>query len=137
MRLVLDTNTIVSGSLWLGSPYLLLKAAQGNRFTPCTCREILLEILRVLSRPKFTARMAFSKSSARRIVTEHRRLAFIVSLPPTIPKVCRDPKDDIFFACAIQAAADAIVSGDNDLLSLKQYRHIPILTPAQALRILP
>lgn len=137
MRLVLDTNTIVSGTLWLGTPHLLLTAAHAKRFTPCTCREILLELLRVLNRPKFAARLALNKSNARRIVTEHRRQALVVSLPPAIPKVCRDPNDDVFLACAIQSAADAIVSGDKDLLSLVHYQRIPILTPSQALKNLP
>jgi putative PIN family toxin of toxin-antitoxin system len=137
MRLVLDTNTIVSGALWRGSPYLLLAAATASRFTPCTCNEILRELLDVLSRPKFSTRMIQSNSSPLRIVREYQRLALMISLPPIIPRVCRDPKDDVILACATQAQAAAIVSGDKDLLSLKQYQNIPILTPAQVLNSLP
>ena len=46
----------------------------------------------------------------------------------------RDPDDDALLACAAAARADLIVSGDDDVLALKQYRGIPIVTPAQALR---
>ncbi|RZT05809.1 putative PIN family toxin of toxin-antitoxin system [Duganella sp. BK701] len=67
----------------------------------------------------------------------YRHLAFQVSLPAIIPKVSRDPKDDVVLACALQSHTDAIVSGDRDLLSLKQYQNIPIVTSTQALNGLP
>lgn len=137
MLLVLDTNTIVSGTLWRGSPHLLMEAAREKRFTPCTCREIMRELLQVLSRPKFTARMASSQSNPRRITKEYRRLALLVLLPATLPQVSRDPEDNVILACGITAAADAIISGDKDLLSLHDYCGIPILTAAQALLNLP
>lgn len=137
MRFVLDTNTLISGALWLGTPHLLMDAMRANRFVPCACREILLELLGVLHRQKFAARMALSGNSARRIVIEYRRLVLLVVLPPLIPKVSRDPKDDAILACAVQAHADAIVSGDKDLLSLVHYQKIPIITPIQALHSLP
>ena len=53
--------------------------------------------------------------------------------PAAVPKVSRDPDDDHVLACAVSAKADRIVSGDNDLLTLKQHRGIAILTPAPAL----
>ena len=55
-------------------------------------------------------------------------------LPITPQQVSRDPDDDVLLACAVAARADLIVSGDDDVLALKQYRGIPIITPAQALR---
>lgn len=55
----------------------------------------------------------------------------------TIPRICRDPKDDIVLACAIAAQADAIISGDKDLQVLKNYQGIPILNAATALQLLP
>jgi putative PIN family toxin of toxin-antitoxin system len=45
--------------------------------------------------------------------------------------VCRDPKDDIFLSVALAGRADALVTGDSDLLSLGPFRGIPILTPAE------
>lgn len=54
--------------------------------------------------------------------------------PAPLPEpMCRDPDDDHVIACALTARADAIVSGDRDLLDLGQYQGIAILTTAQAL----
>lgn len=55
---------------------------------------------------------------------------------PLKTRVCRDPDDDIVLACAMSAKADYIVSGDKDLLVLKAFRGIPIVTAAQALEVL-
>jgi putative PIN family toxin of toxin-antitoxin system len=137
MRFVLDTNMVISGALWLGLPHHLMNAMRANRFTPCTSREILLELLGVLHRQKFAARLALSGNSARRIVIDYWRLALVVALPAVLPKISRDPKDDVILACAVEAQADAIVSGDKDLLSLVRYQKTPILTATQALNSLP
>jgi len=46
-----------------------------------------------------------------------------------VPNICRDPTDDMIIACAIDAAADYIVTGDEDLLILKNYKNISIINP--------
>ena len=61
-------------------------------------------------------------------------LAEIVIAQPLPLPVCRDPDDDAVLACALAAQADLIVSGDEDLLILKEFQHIPIITPAQAMQ---
>ena len=63
-------------------------------------------------------------------------LSEVVDLPDTIPRICRDPDDDRLIACAVVGEADVIVSGDDDLLALKQVGSIPILTAAQFLEML-
>ncbi|TFW22270.1 putative toxin-antitoxin system toxin component, PIN family [Duganella callida] len=137
MRLVLDTNTLVSGALWHGAPHLLLEAARDQRFTLCTCHDILLELLCVLNRPKFTARLKLTSITPRKIIKEYLRLAVMIQPPVIIPKISRDPTDDIVVACALQAGAYAVVSGDKDLLILKSYQGIHIIDPVSALQRLP
>ncbi|NET73225.1 MAG: putative toxin-antitoxin system toxin component, PIN family [Sphaerospermopsis sp. SIO1G2] len=44
---------------------------------------------------------------------------------------CRDPKDDKFLSLAVNGDADYIITGDQDLLVLHPFRHIPIMAPAQ------
>jgi predicted nucleic acid-binding protein len=68
-------------------------------------------------------------------------LSEVVQLPvssgePDIPRICRDPDGDRVIACAVVGEADVIVSGDDDLLSLKRVGDIPILTARQFLEML-
>ncbi len=58
----------------------------------------------------------------------------MVVAPPLPQPVCRDPDDDAVLACALAAQADLIVSGDADLLVLKQFQNIRIITPAEAVK---
>ena len=69
------------------------------------------------------------------IVTELRRLAYMVA-PQEVPRVIEhDGDDDHVLACALAGRADMIVSGDRHLHSLGgQYQGIPIVTPAQAIQ---
>ena len=60
-------------------------------------------------------------------------LAHTVKASPLSERVSRDPDDDAVLACALAAGADLVVSGDDDLLVLKQYQGIPILAARQAL----
>jgi predicted nucleic acid-binding protein len=63
-------------------------------------------------------------------------LSELVELPPSIPRVSRDPDDDRVIACAVVGRADVIVSGDDDLLVLKRVGNIPILSAAAFLDLL-
>jgi predicted nucleic acid-binding protein len=66
----------------------------------------------------------------------YQRLAIVVqpaTIPPTVPT---DPDDDNVLACAVSAGADLIVSGDSDLLTLKAFREIPIVSAAEAVNML-
>lgn len=58
----------------------------------------------------------------------------MVQVRGTLRGVCRDPSDDMVVECAVEAGAEVIVSGDNDLLSLKRYKSIRIVTPRVFLR---
>lgn len=137
MRFVLDTNTLVSGLFWLGAPHLLLKAIEKQFFTFCTCPELLTELTKVIARTKFASRVMASGRDPRRLVAELQSISTVITLPAAIPRVCRDPKDDVVLACAVSAHADVIVSGDKDLQILKIYQGIPILNAAETLRLLP
>lgn len=65
-----------------------------------------------------------------------RRLAEVMEPPPLLQPVRRDPDDDLVLALAIAANVELIVSGDNDLLSLRSFQGIPILPPAEAVGLI-
>ena len=136
MRLVLDTNVVASGLLWDGRPARLIDAAQANEVELFTSRVLLAELTRILRRAKFTKAIAASGASLEEIVLGYAELAILVTPVPIPPTVLDDPDDDHVLACALAGNAELVVSGDRDLLSLKTFRAIPIITPAEAMRII-
>lgn len=100
----------------------------------CISENLLRELEDVLRREKFRVRLELSGHSAGEIVAKLRAAAVVVgeaviSIPPNL----RDPDDVHVLACAAAIAADAIVSGDNDLLAMESFAGIPIVTVRQAL----
>ena len=136
MRLVLDTNIVASWQLWNGTPARLIDAAQADEVELCTSRILLVELARILQRAKFSKAISASGSSADELVMGYVELATLVTPAPIQPVVLRDPDDDHVLACALAAQADLIVSGDKDLLVLKQFRGMRIVTAAQAVKII-
>ena len=133
MRIVVDTNTVLSGLLWRGPPRRLIEWARGNAVTLCTSLVLLAELAEVIGRPKFVERIKAAGLSAAALVQDYGRLAEIVDPAPLLGPVSRDPDDDAVLATALAAHADLIVSGDSDLLDLGKFGDIRILTTAEAL----
>lgn len=132
VRLVLDTNTVVSGLLWENAPFQLIQTALRGRVDLCTSRTLLLELEDVLPRRKFANRVAITGLDAAQLTARYAVLAHLVT-PALILPTAPDPDDDHVLACALAAQADLIVSGDAHLLNLKSYQHIPVVTAAAAL----
>lgn len=140
MRVVLDTNTLVSGVISAGGPpRQLLDRARTQAFEMCSSAIAILlaELLDVLSREKFAARLTQAGLSPLNIVGELRRMALMVA-SDNVPRVIEnDPDDDHVIACAVAAQADLIVSGDKHLHNLGgQYKGIRIVSPAEAIEII-
>lgn len=133
MRAIIDTNVLVSGFLWRNAPHALLEHVRTGELTLVISPALLAELADVIGRSKFDTILVRSNTSRSHTLDELRRLAEVVESPPLPQPVCRDPDDDAVLAAAIAGQVDLIVSGDNDLLSLKQYRNIPICSPADAL----
>jgi putative PIN family toxin of toxin-antitoxin system len=136
MRIVVDTNTAISGLLWPGHPRRLIDLIRGRTHTLCLSLALLAELAEVIARPKFAQRLADAGLSASALVQDYSRLAEIVE-PASLPQpVSRDPDDDVVRATALAANALLIVSGDRDLLDLGSFSGIRILNAAEALRAL-
>ena len=138
MRVVADTNTIVSGLLWQGNPRRVLDAARAGTLLMYTNAALLAELEEVLQRPKFAQRLALAGVTSHTLVFGYAALARLVEPAEIAPAIIADPDDDAVLACAVAARAEIIASGDSHLLDLKEYKGIPIVTAAQLLtRITP
>lgn len=134
MRLVLDTNIVLSGLLWRGAPYQLLTQIKQTRTLQLVSSPMMLEELAdVLTRKQCSKRLAAIEQSSAQVLADYLQLVELVE-PVAIPPTSRDPDDDAILACALAAHADLIVSGDADLLVLEQFQDIPIVTAAQAIK---
>lgn len=135
VRIVLDTNVVLSALLWRGTPYRLLDAIRRHSELRLFSSPALIdELAEVLRRPSATKRLAVIGKTEREILADYVEAVGIVE-PERVPRVVpADADDDQVIAAAVAAHADLIVSGDADLLSMERYRGIPIINAASAMR---
>jgi putative PIN family toxin of toxin-antitoxin system len=129
VRVVLDTNVVVSGVFFGGVPGRILSAWSDGGFVLVLSPVILDEYRRVgqeLGKHHPVAAAAFEP--VLNLMTTH---ALIVDAPPLAQQVCDDPDDDVFLAAAQAAHADEIVTGDRALLRAAGWHGISVLTPRQ------
>jgi len=132
VRVVADTNTIVSGFLWGGLPAEVLAAAAAKRVALFSSPALIAELEDVLAREKFFLRIARVGSTAAELINGYRALAQLVRTAEIAP-ISRDPDDDQVLACALAADAHIIVTRDRDLRSLDPFHAIRILPAREAL----
>ena len=132
MRGVIDTNVLLSGLLWHGT--CAAQSCSSGNIELVLSQALLDELADVIARQRFAAILQRTTCTPERILSEIQTLAEIVVAPPLSLPMCRDPDDDAVLACALAAHADLIVSGDNDLLVLKEFLRMPIITAAQAMQ---
>lgn len=126
-RVVLDTNVLVSALLFpSGTVSWLRNAWQARAVVPLASRETTAELIRVLSYPKFQ----LTAEEREDMLADYLPWCETVRMsePPVVP-VCRDPFDRPFLELALGGHADALVTGDGDLLTLAPVFSVPILTP--------
>lgn len=133
-RWVADTNVLVSAFLWQGTPGRVVELARDKEVQLFTSRVLLDELAATLAKKKLARYVAATGLSAEQIVTSYRRIVTLVTARQLDARVSRDADDDAVLACALAARADLVVSGDDDLLSLKGFGGIPIFTIAQAVK---
>jgi len=122
-KAVLDTNVLLSALLFTGRASEIISLLENNIIIMVISKEILEEYIRALAYPKFSLTEEEIKSLVGEIILP---LAKTVRSSELLEGVCRDKEDDKFLACAKAAKADVIVSGDKDLLVLKEFEGISI-----------
>ena len=114
IRVVLDTNIVVSALLFGGQLERLIELWKEGKILPLCSKEIIDEYLKVLSYPKFQ----LTEEEISYLLTQEILPWFeVVEVPNGKPYVEADPEDDKFIWCAIEGKAELIVSGDKHLLA--------------------
>ena len=137
LRLVLDTNVVVSGLLWGGHSRRLLELALDNTVALYSSPVLVDELNQTLHYAKLAKRITALHTTAQALVAHYSAMVTLV-VPQQVPRViAQDADDDQVLACAVQARAHLIASGDQHLHSLGgNYQGVRIVTPAEAAGLL-
>jgi putative PIN family toxin of toxin-antitoxin system len=127
MKVVIDTSSLVSYFLTRGETMQrVMSAWMARQFDVYFCPVTYQEVAQVLRRPALATIAKFSPEELLAIIDGNGHM-----LPGTVvlTGVCRDPKDDIWLACAVEAQADYMVSSDRDLLDMRRHGETCIINP--------
>jgi len=123
LKVVLDTNVLISAILFGGKPRQILERAIRGEIRLCLSEPILEELKGVLQRSKFD----YSPEMIQFILTELTGIADFVNPSETINVVLEDPDDNRILECAVEAGTNYVITGDFHLLKLSRYRNIGVV----------
>jgi putative PIN family toxin of toxin-antitoxin system len=130
LRIVLDTNVLVSATIARGKPRELLSKGIESQFQIITSEFIVRELGRVLHQPRFKT----SEDEVQRVTLALMQSSEIVSIRSSFRRIREDPDDDMILNTAYDGHADIIASGDRHLLDLRDFKRIRILSVSDALK---
>jgi len=133
LKAVIDTNIWISALIGSGSPRQIKDLLQARLFRPVYAEELFNELVDVLTRPKYASMI--QPAEIYKLLHLIEEVAVVVKLG-AVPSISRDPKDDVFLACALASHSDFLVTGDDDLLVLGEYHGTKIVTASQFLAVL-
>ncbi len=137
MRVVLDTNVIISATLSVqGAPAHVISAWEQECFEVVVSVPLLAEYARVLAYPKIVRVHGMDEAAQQSFLARLRAASVVVPVTAIPDIIEEDPADNVVLATAASGDAAYIVSGDQDLLRLLQYQGIEILPPALFLSVL-
>ena len=123
MKIVVDTNVVISGIFFGGNPRMIIEAAVSGRVDAYATAEIIQEYAEIV---EYLVEKKQGKLDSSILSKLFMSLTVIES--ETVIEICRDVDDNKFIECAVDAKALYIVSGDRDLLDVQKYDGIQIIT---------
>jgi len=138
VRAVLDANVFVSALIRPEGPpgKILTLLLRDLAFDLVVSAAIIEEIKRSLSYPRVRKYVTASEKEIELWVAAVELVADHVEAKVKVAKVEADPEDNKYLAAALEGRAEFVVSGDHDLLSLKEYQGVRILSPQAFLEVL-
>ena len=123
MKIVIDTNVVISGVFFGGKPRTILEAVADGKLCACASPEILDEYYEIVDEMIIRGQGHFNRNVLLPLVS-----AMEIIIPTSSINASRDPDDNKFIECAVDSGALYIVSGDKDLLCIQEYSGIQIIT---------
>lgn len=137
LKVVLDTNLFISGLINpLGPPAQIINAWRRYAYILITSNEILEEIEHVLYYPHIIKKYHLSREVIESNINLIKQEAIVLFDTIKLNVIKSDPDDNKILACALEAKAHYIISGEGHLLCLVQYQDIKIVTAREFLKIL-
>lgn len=134
MKIVFDTNTVISALLFRGKLAALVEHWQQPSITPLICQQTQAEFIRVLAYPKFKLSQLYIDTLTDYYLAYTEMVDVSKPIAEQLPQ-CRDDKDQILLQLAAIGQANFLVTGDADLLVLQKQKNFAIITPLDYLKL--
>ena len=132
IKIVVDTNVLVSSSFWYGSSDRIMNMVEQEKVKLFLSRHILKEFVTVLAYDEIQKKVADKKLEMKRTIDKIISLSTIIE-PNEKIFVCEDVDDNIILECALEGKVNFIISQDDHLLKLREFRGIRIVAPEEFL----
>lgn len=135
MKVTLDTNVLISGSLWRGDSYRILSLVEQGKLELVLSESIINEYLEVLQYEEIQEKIAAKKLTLLEAAEKVIKEATLVTPTVRFNAIPNDPDDNLVLECAVEGDVDYIISQDTHLLTLTSFYNIPIINPPDFLRL--
>ena len=136
MTIVLDTNVIVSALLSpAGHPAEIINLWEAKKFEVVTSPPLIRELKRVLQYPRVQKYLKQPQSKVDAFLKQFKKVAITVDPQVTLDIIKEDPADNRVLECAVAGKSTYIISGNDHLFKVKEYKGIVILKPAEFLAL--
>jgi len=135
MRIVLDTNVLVSATFWSGDSLRIMELVADKKVKLIICLSIISECMKIINSDEILYKKTQKKLSDKKIVRAVIQETSVIMVPTKkLSIVKEDPDDNKIIGCALSGKADYIITKDNHLLKIKNYKGIKIVTPKEFLK---
>ncbi len=135
MKITIDTNVLISGSLWTGASAKILERVENKEIELILSKDIIEELSKVLNYDEIKSKIKDKNLEIRRSVEKIISISTIIEPLEELNIVKEDPDDNKILECAFEGKVDFIITKDNHLLKINEFQGIKIITPEDFLKI--
>lgn len=134
MKIVVDTNVLISATFWNGDCNRIIEKAERKELELVISKDILDEFSSVLDYKEIQDKIKNKNLEMKRTIEKIASISTIVEPQEKYQVIKDDPDDDKFLDCAVAGKAEFIVSQNKHLLKLKEFKNVKIVNPKEFLK---